>query len=70
MSDKKTPASEAINYGGAVAILGATVAAVVAHPLAWVAVGYAAYKAGKYAYKETKARGTMNHVDGEDDLFI
>jgi hypothetical protein len=70
MTNKKTPASEAINYGGAVAILGATLAAVAAHPLAWVAVGYAAYKAGKYAYKEAKARGTMKHAHEEDDFFI
>lgn len=61
----------AIGAGGTFGLVGAAVVAAVAHPLAWVALGYGTYKIAKLAYREAKNSGKLpTKSNPDDDLFV
>lgn len=61
----------AAGAAGTFGLVGAAVVAAVAHPLAWVALGYGTYKIAKLAYREAKNSGKMSNKSGaDDDLFV
>ena len=71
MAKETDPGAAALKVGGTAGIIGAVVATAVAHPLAWVAVGYGAYKLAKLAYKDAKDSGKLaSDKDQDHGLFI
>ena len=61
----------ALGAGGTFGLLGAAVVAAVAHPLAWVALGYGTYKIAKLAYREVKNSAKLpSKSNTDDDLFV
>ena len=61
----------ALGAGGTFGLLGAAVVAAVAHPLAWVELGYGTYKIAKLAYREVKNSDKLSGKSNtDDDLFV